>query len=264
MTCAKCNHSHVRWRRWVDEVVRQVPLVRGQLHGVERRRMQEEMREATSRRDMKWDSNQRKSAIKSFRKLDPSPGPMRTTTISERDGTPQMVSNPSELRDCLDQRFEDWMSERLFQQTPLDGFWYQHPAQSVLVSDTPEGAAMRVRAHAGTLTAEDLASVPDRYHGVLAGARAKFLPDLGTWAHPGLYEEQGCMQPISQMHWHRYWAHTKKGTAAGASHLSVNMVWALQRKVPTPPDSHMHCEGSGGSYSSQRQIRGALSHGTRL
>ena len=42
------------------------------------------------------------------------------------------------------------------------------------------------------------------------------------------------MHHIQVPAWYKYWAGTKKGTAAGASQMSVNMVWALQRSVPTP------------------------------
>ena len=223
------NADHVRWRQWVAHVKSRIPVVRGELHGVNRKLMQEVMLEAAERRNAKWDSGQRRQCIANWIQRSRGSGPMKSTIVKDADGQAELILGEGPLRGCLDTRFSHWMSERLFQQTPLDTFWYEANGGHLLASPTPEGRALRVRAAEGKLTADDWSSIPDRYHTVVVHARAKYLESLEGPITPAHYPK--CMQHISDSIWHAYWANNKKGTAPGSTQMSVNMVWSLQMDI---------------------------------
>jgi hypothetical protein len=237
------NAYHVDWRQWIAHVRSRLPVVRGELHGANRKLLQEEMQEATDKRDERWRKGKRKACIANWIQKTRSSGPMRSTIVDGVAGERTLVLGEVPLRNCLDTRFEHWLSERLFQQTPLDTFWYESNGGHLLVR--PEGRPMRVRASKGLLSASEIASVPERYHVVLNEAAVKDVPSLQEPLTAERYA--GCMQPIGPANWHRYWARTKKSTAPGSSQMSVNMVWTLQMDVDhsrndehsrkyTPPD----------------------------
>ncbi len=106
------------------------------------------------------------------------------STIIKVSGNPVLVIEEAPLRKCLDGNFRDWMSEKLFQDTPLDAFWYEADGGHLLVQPTQEGRAFRIRAAEGTLTADDWASVSERYHKVLVQARVKYVKSTGQGLEP--------------------------------------------------------------------------------
>jgi hypothetical protein len=218
------NAYHVDWRQWISHVRSRIPILRGELHGVKRKLLQEQMLDAADRRNARWDSGRQKSCIANWLQKSRGGGPMRSTIVRNAAGDPTLVLGEVALRGCLDTRFDHWMSERLFQKTPLDTFWYQSNGGHLLAA--PEGRQMRMRAARGALTATEVASVPERYRSTLDAAAVKHVPGIPGPYTPDRYD--GCMQPVTLPAYVAYWAHTKKGTAPGGSQMSVNMVWTLQ------------------------------------
>ena len=156
------NAYHVPWRVWIAHIRSRIPVVTGELHGVSRKLMQENMHEATEKRNAKWATGKQKALIARWLQNSRGSGPMRSTIVKSLAGENELKLGEAELRGCLDHRFDDWMSERLFQATPLDTFWYEADGGHLLAAASPAGRALRRRAANGLLTADDLASVPDR------------------------------------------------------------------------------------------------------
>jgi hypothetical protein len=60
------NAYHVEWRQWIAHVRSRVPILRGELHGVDRKRMQTQMQEAIQKRDERWAAGRKRQCIASW------------------------------------------------------------------------------------------------------------------------------------------------------------------------------------------------------
>jgi hypothetical protein len=68
---------------------------------------------------------------------------MRATTVTVAGGKPELITGELPLRQHLDDRFDSWISERMFHKDASDKFWYETEGDHTLASDRAAGEHMR-------------------------------------------------------------------------------------------------------------------------
>mgnify|MGYP000090448572 CR=1 FL=1 len=154
---------------------------------------------------------------------------MRSIQVETKTGS-ITITDPHQLKSTVDTAFQKRASGGYGPST-----WYAgHPLDSA----TAEGKALRISIAEQGITGTDLRGIPEHIRYLLEDGQYKYVPKLGTRAHPALYLDRGCMTLRTTTQWREYWAARSKGTAPGQSQLSVNLVWSLQLRVDQRPHTH--------------------------
>jgi hypothetical protein len=215
--------DHVTWRDWVAAMRIRAKEKRKELHASWRTKARESMLGAIKARSDNFLAGAQRSAISSWLNRSRRTPPMRSIQTLSPEGSPMTTTEPTKLKALVDGAFQERAS---------GGYgpskWYEGHA---IDATTPEGLAMRIALAELGIAGIDTQGIPPHLHEVLDEAQRKYIDSLGGPASSEPYDARGCMQPMTQEAFTQYWAHRKKGTSPGQSQLSVNLVWALQRRV---------------------------------
>lgn len=214
---------HTQWVYWIRRTTAMATLKRKELHGSWRAQQQKQMMGFVKWRSKQYESGSQKMAIASWLKRAKRPPPIASIAVDTGQGTHEIVVEPIKLISAL---------EEAFLKRSSGGYgpsrWYEgHP----LASPAPEGWEMRRAMARGEFDRVDWKGIPPHIHYAIKGAEWKHITALNGPLTPKIYEDRGCMGPITHQKWQHHYATKKKGTAPGQSQLTSGLIWASAIRI---------------------------------